>query len=81
MDGEPTLIIINEDYIVAKIADTDEIEVELPFHSLGTPNKYLYSELAYYLASAAQRNTVETQTRKDYEKGATISKTDWKGST
>ena len=78
MDGEPTLIIINEDYIVAKIADTDELEISLVNSHEGI---YLYSELCYYLQQAAQRNTVETQTRKDYEKGATISKTDWKGST
>ena len=80
MDGEPTLMILNEDYIVAKIADTDEIEVEIVYEGeyWGT---LLYSELAYFLQQAAAKNTVETQTRKDYEKGATISKNDWKGST
>jgi hypothetical protein len=80
MDGEPTLIIINEDFITAKIADTDEIEVKLPLDD----DKYisfLYSELCYYLQKAASTNKVETKSRVASDKGATIEKDAWKGST
>jgi predicted transglutaminase-like protease len=73
MDGEPTLIILNEDFIVAKIADTDEILMEMD----GKCIPMYYSEIALYLAAAASKNKVETSTRDP--KGS--DKNDWKGST
>lgn len=75
MDGEPDLIIINEDFITAKIADTDELLIMLDGID------YYYSELAYYLAAAASTNKVVTKSRVAKDKDATIEKDAWKGST
>lgn len=71
IDGEPTLIILNEDFIVARIEDSDELVVRLD------GKRYFYSEVADALAYAALQNKVPTSTRIPH--GA--SKDDWKGST
>lgn len=76
MDGEPDLIIINEDYLIAKIADTDEIAITMEDGST-----YFYSELCYHLQAAASKNKVETKSRVAKDKDATIEKDAWRGST
>lgn len=80
MDGEPTLIILDEDYITAIVKDTQELLVDdlfvrsvdnsIPFTNI------TYEEILNILASYAQQNKIETSKRKPHN----TEKTDWRAS-
>lgn len=78
MDGEPTLIIIDEDYLTAVVNDTKEVLVKdlyvrLEDGTLWNPTVEAALDL---IGVYAQQNMIETSKRKPYN----AEKDDWKGS-